>query len=206
MPVSSWSSRARAARARRRCCSCSAASTGRRGGELLFEGRDLSRLGDAELTRLRLETFGFVFQQFNLIPTLTARENVEAALAPTGMANAAVARSRSCCSTRSGSPSEPPPADPALGRRAAAGRDRPSARERAAGAARRRADRQPRRRDRRRGAGGAARGCGRAGPRGGPDHARPVDRRRARHGWCGCATGGSSRPRTSANPVRGRGS
>ena len=58
------------------------------GGELLFEGRDLSRLGDAALTRLRLDTFGFVFQQFNLIPTLTARENVEAALAPTRLATA----------------------------------------------------------------------------------------------------------------------
>jgi putative ABC transport system ATP-binding protein len=57
-------------------------------GELLFEGRDLSRLGDAALTLMRLETFGFVFQQFNLIPTLTARENVEAALAPTGMSSA----------------------------------------------------------------------------------------------------------------------
>ena len=57
-------------------------------GELLFEGRNLSRLGDSSLTSLRLETFGFVFQQFNLIPTLTARENVEAALAPTGMATA----------------------------------------------------------------------------------------------------------------------
>jgi ABC-type lipoprotein export system ATPase subunit len=57
-------------------------------GELRFEGRDLSRLGGSELTRLRLETFGFVFQQFNLIPTLTARENVEAALAPTGLTSA----------------------------------------------------------------------------------------------------------------------
>ena len=57
-------------------------------GELLFEGRDLSRLGDSDLTRLRLGTFGFVFQQFNLIPTLTARENVEAALAPTGVGTA----------------------------------------------------------------------------------------------------------------------
>jgi putative ABC transport system ATP-binding protein len=57
-------------------------------GELMFEGRDLSRLGDSALTRLRLQTFGFVFQQFNLIPTLTARENVEAALAPTGMGSA----------------------------------------------------------------------------------------------------------------------
>jgi putative ABC transport system ATP-binding protein len=54
-------------------------------GELMFEGRDLTRLGDAALARLRLETFGFVFQQFNLIPTLTARENVEAALAPRGL-------------------------------------------------------------------------------------------------------------------------
>jgi putative ABC transport system ATP-binding protein len=54
-------------------------------GELLFEGQDLTRLGDGALARLRLETFGFVFQQFNLIPTLTARENVEAALAPRGL-------------------------------------------------------------------------------------------------------------------------
>lgn len=54
-------------------------------GEILFEGRDLAQLPDAELTRLRLETIGFVFQQFNLIPTLTARQNVEAALAPQGL-------------------------------------------------------------------------------------------------------------------------
>ena len=57
-------------------------------GRLLFEERDLARMGDADLTRLRLETFGFVFQQFNLIPTLTARENVEVALAPTGTTSA----------------------------------------------------------------------------------------------------------------------
>jgi putative ABC transport system ATP-binding protein len=53
-------------------------------GVLLFEGRELERLGDGELARLRLEAFGFVFQQFNLIPTLTAQENVEVALAPRG--------------------------------------------------------------------------------------------------------------------------
>ena len=53
-------------------------------GVLLFEGRELPRLGDGELARLRLEAFGFVFQQFNLIPTLTAQENVEVALAPRG--------------------------------------------------------------------------------------------------------------------------
>jgi putative ABC transport system ATP-binding protein len=53
-------------------------------GVLLFEGRELARLADGELARLRLEAFGFVFQQFNLIPTLTAQENVEVALAPRG--------------------------------------------------------------------------------------------------------------------------
>jgi putative ABC transport system ATP-binding protein len=53
-------------------------------GEVLFEGRDMARLRDGELTRLRRDAIGFVFQQFNLIPTLTARENVEAALAPAG--------------------------------------------------------------------------------------------------------------------------
>ena len=55
-------------------------------GEILFEGRDIARMGDGELGRLRLHTFGFVFQQFNLIPTLTAAQNVELALAPTGVA------------------------------------------------------------------------------------------------------------------------
>jgi putative ABC transport system ATP-binding protein len=54
-------------------------------GDVLFEGRDLARLRDHELASLRLESFGFVFQQFNLIPTLTALENVEAKLAPTGV-------------------------------------------------------------------------------------------------------------------------
>src|SRR6266540_2860122 len=54
-------------------------------GEVLFEGRDLGRLKDAELGDLRLGTFGFIFQQFNLIPTLTAAQNVEAALAPLGV-------------------------------------------------------------------------------------------------------------------------
>jgi putative ABC transport system ATP-binding protein len=54
-------------------------------GSVIFEGRDLARLGDGDLAELRLRSFGFVFQQFNLIPTLTALENVEAKLAPTGI-------------------------------------------------------------------------------------------------------------------------
>ncbi len=54
-------------------------------GSVAFEGSDLGSMSDADLASLRLKTFGFVFQQFNLIPTLTAQQNVEAALAPTGI-------------------------------------------------------------------------------------------------------------------------
>ena len=56
-------------------------------GSVLFEGRDLAALGDGELADLRLNAFGYVFQQFNLIPTLTALENVEAKLAPVGVSS-----------------------------------------------------------------------------------------------------------------------
>jgi putative ABC transport system ATP-binding protein len=56
-------------------------------GRVLFEASDLATLPDRELAALRLRSFGFVFQQFNLIPTLTAVENVEAKLAPTGVRN-----------------------------------------------------------------------------------------------------------------------
>jgi putative ABC transport system ATP-binding protein len=64
-------------------------------GQVLFEGRDLGTLRDRELAELRLRAFGFVFQQFNLIPTLTALQNVEAGLAPTGVGGSGLAsRSR----------------------------------------------------------------------------------------------------------------
>jgi len=42
-------------------------------------------LKESELTRLRLGTIGFVFQQFNLIPTVSAAENIALALAPAGL-------------------------------------------------------------------------------------------------------------------------
>ena len=45
-------------------------------GTVLIDGADTSRLDDDALTRLRREKIGFVFQFFNLLPTLTARENV----------------------------------------------------------------------------------------------------------------------------------
>ncbi|MFZ6005576.1 MAG: ABC transporter ATP-binding protein [Actinomycetota bacterium] len=51
-------------------------------GALLYDGDDLAAMSERRLAELRLRTFGFVFQQFNLIPTLTAAQNVEAALAP----------------------------------------------------------------------------------------------------------------------------
>lgn len=55
-------------------------------GSVVVDGVEVSGLGEAELVKFRREKVGFVFQCFNLIPTLTAVENVEAALAPTGMA------------------------------------------------------------------------------------------------------------------------
>jgi len=45
-------------------------------GEVRFLDHDLSRADEAELTRYRREHVGFVFQFYNLIPSLTARENV----------------------------------------------------------------------------------------------------------------------------------
>jgi putative ABC transport system ATP-binding protein len=54
-------------------------------GNVEFRGRDLATLPEDELAGLRAEEFGFVFQTFNLIPTLTAQENVETALVPTAV-------------------------------------------------------------------------------------------------------------------------
>jgi putative ABC transport system ATP-binding protein len=54
-------------------------------GTVAYEGRDLGGLSERGLTRLRAEAFGFVFQTFNLIPTLTAGENVETALVALGV-------------------------------------------------------------------------------------------------------------------------
>ncbi len=46
-------------------------------GKLYINGVDVGTLSDDELTDLRRDTIGFIFQQFNLIPLLTVRENVE---------------------------------------------------------------------------------------------------------------------------------
>jgi len=48
-------------------------------GSIRIAGRDLFGISDAERTDLRKTTVGFVFQKYNLLPTLTARENIEIA-------------------------------------------------------------------------------------------------------------------------------
>jgi putative ABC transport system ATP-binding protein len=54
-------------------------------GTVTLDGTDLTALPEAALTRVRAAAIGFVFQTFNLIPTLSAAENVETALVPLGI-------------------------------------------------------------------------------------------------------------------------
>src|SRR5271166_6378467 len=54
-----------------------------------FDGRDLAQLREAEVTKVRAQSMGFIFQTFNLIPTLSAQENVETALVPLHVSAAA---------------------------------------------------------------------------------------------------------------------
>jgi len=54
-------------------------------GELFLDGKDVSRLSDNELADLRLEKIGFVFQNFQLLPYMTALENVELPLTYAGL-------------------------------------------------------------------------------------------------------------------------
>ncbi|MDX3779544.1 ABC transporter ATP-binding protein [Streptomyces europaeiscabiei] len=54
-------------------------------GSVELDGVDLASISEAKLTRVRAEKIGIIFQAFNLIPTLTAQENVETALVPLGV-------------------------------------------------------------------------------------------------------------------------
>jgi putative ABC transport system ATP-binding protein len=47
-----------------------------------FDGQDLAQMRESQVTRVRATSVGFIFQTFNLVPTLSAQENVEAALVP----------------------------------------------------------------------------------------------------------------------------
>jgi putative ABC transport system ATP-binding protein len=55
---------------------CLAALDSPTSGRVVIDGVDISRLKDRDLTRLRRDRLGFVFQAYNLVPTLTARENI----------------------------------------------------------------------------------------------------------------------------------
>jgi putative ABC transport system ATP-binding protein len=57
-------------------------------GSVVLAGTDIATASDAELGRLRAHEIGFVFQGFNLIPTLTAAENVDMGLEPLGLGKA----------------------------------------------------------------------------------------------------------------------
>jgi len=57
-------------------------------GTLLFEGHDVATLSDRERSLLRLQSIGFVFQRFFLLPMLSAAENVELPMSEAGMATA----------------------------------------------------------------------------------------------------------------------
>lgn len=57
-------------------------------GSYLLEGIDIAKQNRASLTRLRRESIGFVFQSFNLVPVMTAYENVEYPLLLSGVAAA----------------------------------------------------------------------------------------------------------------------
>lgn len=46
-------------------------------GVVAVEGKDITQISDRDLTQLRRDRLGFIFQAFNLVPTLTARENIE---------------------------------------------------------------------------------------------------------------------------------
>jgi putative ABC transport system ATP-binding protein len=57
-------------------------------GTVELDGRDLGTLRESQVTRVRATSIGFVFQTFNLLPTLSAQENVEAALVPLRLGSA----------------------------------------------------------------------------------------------------------------------
>ena len=77
-------------------------------GTVELDGTDLGALRETQLTRVRAEKIGFIFQTFNLIPTLSAAENVEAALIPLRVGHADRQAGSPPRWTRSAWPTGPP--------------------------------------------------------------------------------------------------
>ena len=65
--------------ANQRFCICSAVCFHRRAGKFIIADEDLSKVSDAQRTDIRRRKIGFVFQRFNLFPTLTAEGNLKLA-------------------------------------------------------------------------------------------------------------------------------
>jgi ABC-type lipoprotein export system ATPase subunit len=63
-------------------------------GQIFVDGEDIATLSEARLTEVRRDKIGFIFQFFNLLSTLTVRENVELPLQLSGKLNAAETRKR----------------------------------------------------------------------------------------------------------------
>ncbi len=112
-------------------------------GSVVIDGQEISRMSQRRLTALRRTRVGFVFQAYNLVPTLTAAENITL---PLDIARTRVDRDWFDEVTTAVGPHRPPAPPPlrAVGRAAAARRVRAGARVTALDRVRRRADRQPR--------------------------------------------------------------
>ena len=148
-------------------------------GTVTIDGTEITTLGDTDLTKLRREHIGFIFQFFNLLPMLTAEENITLPLSIAGEKPDGAWLEQLIDLGRADRPAQAP-AVRALRRPAAARRDRARARLEADGRLRRRADRQPRLEDRRRDPRAAPRGGRGDRPDDGDGHPRPalgVDRR-----------------------------
>ncbi len=116
-------------------------------GSVGIAGTEITTLGDNDLTKLRREHIGFVFQFFNLLPMLSAKENILLPLTIAGEKPDERVVRPARLGRRARRPALAPPVR-ALGRPAAACRDRARARLEADGALRGRADREPRLADR----------------------------------------------------------
>ena len=168
-------------------------------GEVLIADTEIADLGDDALTKLRRRHVGFIFQSFNLLPILTAEENIRLPLRIAGNAADACVVDEVVRDGRAGGPARAP-ARPSC-RAASSSASRSPARwsSRPDGDVRRRADRQPRHRRRARRCSSAAEAVERAGR---PSSWSPTIRspRRSPTASCSSPTAGSSRPRPHGRP------
>ena len=173
-------------------------------GEVTFDGRDLTALSDRERTRLRRTDFGFVFQFGQLVPELTAVDNIALPLLLAGVRRRAAYEQARCLVPAPG-PGRPgrPTHRRTVRRPGPTGRRRPGPGHRPEGALRRRTDRRAGLPDRREGDGPDGRHGPRRGHRrraGHPRRAGRLARRPADHGPRRSGHRGGGRP--SDDPLR----